>query len=260
MLRTTTVYYELLNEYQNFILDVASLVKNTDLSTPKEIVLYLYNLIECGFLSQNNNHQYKKFSYEREKLLELCGARVATGTSVCRHSSTFIVDVMNQLGYTAANVSCRSVDESLIDKRKIIFNHCVLAVSENNSKFLFDTTSGDFIAKSRNLDWKDLESFEVMEYVLPILKQYLIINPNMASINFGRKEQCQKIMDSSLCSMSPQEVFELIIKIDELCERQNSNHKLFYQEHKRQLDNISNLYQELQPYSDEKILKHVIRK
>ena len=80
--------------------------------------------MELGYFSKQMNHQYKIFEHESEYLEELLGAKVATGTSVCRHMSSFMADVMNELGYTAANISCTINKEDPIKqlkKRKFCF-------------------------------------------------------------------------------------------------------------------------------------------
>lgn len=263
MLRTTTTYNELLTEYQNYIKDVAQLVKSVGLQTAKENVVYIHALMEVGFFAKNMDHKYKIFKFEREYLEELIGAKVVTGTSVCRHMSSFIVDVMNELGYTAANVSCTPNDDDpvkRIQKGNVELDHAVVGVADKGTKFLFDATNGNFIAVPVNFDFTEIESIHVSQFVIPDKKKYLIVCPHMRTLNFGREKQCEIINTTKLCSMSVYEVEYLRDKIKKVLQGNMFRQYAFYQLHEPQRRRIETLYQELLPYSEEEIKTHIVRK
>lgn len=263
MLRTTTTYNELMNEYKKYIKDVAKLVKFVGLESAKENVVYIHALMELGYFAKQMDHKYKIFKNERDYLSELCGAKVVTGTSVCRHMSSFIVDVMNEMGYTAANVSCTLNEDDpvkRIQKGNIELDHAVVAVADKGTKFLFDATNGNFVAIPVDFDFTELESIHVSQFVIPDKKKYLIVCPIMSTLNFGREKQCEIIGTTKLCKMSIYEVNYLREKIEKVLQGNMPNQFAFYVTHEPQRQKIEALYKELLPYSDEEIKSHIVRK
>ncbi len=263
MLRTTTTYNELMNEYKKYIKDVAKLVKFVGLESAKENVVYIHALMELGYFAKQMDHKYKIFKNERDYLSELCGAKVVTGTSVCRHMSSFIVDVMNEMGYTAANVSCTLNEDDpvkRIQKGNVELDHAVVAVADKGTKFLFDATNGNFVAIPVDFDFTELESIHVSQFVIPDKKKYLIVCPIMSTLNFGREKQCEIIGTTKLCKMSIYEVKYLREKIEKVLQGNMPNQFVFYVTHETQRQKIETLYKELLPYSDEEIKSHIVRK
>ena len=263
MLRTTTTYKELMDEYQKYIKDVAKLVKHVGLPSAKENIVYIHALMELGYFAKQMDHKYQLFKYEREYLEELIGAKVVTGRSVCRHMSSFIVDVMNELGYTAANVSCTLNEDDpvkRIKKGNVELDHSIVGVADKGTKFLFDATNGNFVAVPVDFDFTEIESIHVTQFVIPDKKKYLIVCPHMRTLNFGREKQCEIINTTKLGSMSVYEVNYLRQKIEKVLQGNMPNQFSFYITHEQQHRRIETLYQELLPYSDEEIKTHVVRK
>ena len=263
MLRTTTTYKELMDEYQRYIQDVAKLVKHVGLPSAKENVVYIHALMELGYFAKQMDHKYKLFKNEREYLSELCGAKVVTGTSVCRHMSSFMVDVLNELGYTAANVSCTLNEDDpvkRIQKGNVVLDHSVVGVADKGSKFLFDATNGNFVATPVNFDFTEIESIHVTQFVIPDKKKYLITCPQIGALNFGREEQFKTLNSTKLCSMSVYEVNYLREKIEKILQGNMPNQFGFYVTHEQQRKRIEELFKELMPYSEEEIKTHTIRK
>ena len=263
MLRTTTTYKELMDEYQKYIKDVAKLVKYVGLPSAKENVVYIHALMELGYFAKQMDHKYKLFKNEREYLSELCGAKVVTGTSVCRHMSSFMVDVLNELGYTAANISCTPHDEDpvkRIQKGNVILDHSVVGVADKGTKFLFDATNGNFAATPVNFDFTEIESIHVSQFVIQDRTKYLIVCPKLDTLNFGREEQCKVLNSTKLCTMSTYEVDYLREKITKVIQGNMFRQYAFLQSHEQQRRKIETLYQELLPYSEEEIKTHIVRK
>lgn len=263
MLRTTTTYKELMDEYQKYIKDVAKLVKYVGLPSAKENVVYIHALMELGYFAKQMDHKYKLFKNEREYLEELIGAKVVTGTSVCRHMSSFMVDVLNELGYTAANISCTPHDEDpvkRIQKGNVILDHSVVGVADKGTKFLFDATNGNFAATPVNFDFTEIESIHVSQFVIQDRTKYLIVCPKLDTLNFGREEQCKVLNSTKLCTMSTYEVDYLREKITKVIQGNMFRQYAFLQSHEQQRRKIETLYQELLPYSEEEIKTHIVRK
>ena len=263
MLRTTTTYKELMDEYQKYIKDVAKLVKYVGLPSAKENVVYIHALMELGYFAKQMDHKYKLFKNEREYLSELCGAKVVTGRSVCRHMSSFIVDVMNELEYTAANVSCTLNEDDpvkRIQKGNVELDHAVVAVADKGAKFMFDATNGNFVALPVDFDFTEIESIHVSQFVVPDKKKYLIVCPLIGALNFGREKQWEILGGTKLGKMSVYEVNYLREKIEKVLQGNMHNQFGFYVTHEPQRRRIETLYQELLPYSDEEITSHIVRK
>lgn len=263
MLRTTTTYKELEEEYQKYVKDVAELIRHVGLKSSKEVVMYLQALMELGYFAKGMKHKYKIFKYERDYLSEMCGAKIVTGTSVCRHMSSFFVDVLNAMNYTAANISVTHDDENpvkRIQRRNVILNHAVAGVIDNGQKFLFDPTCGQYAALPQNFDFTEIESIHVSQFVVPDVKKYLIMCPKLDILNVGRDEQCKIINTSKLATITVGEVEYIRRKIEQVVQGNMYNQFGFFVSHEQQRQKIEQLYQELLPYSDEKIEKHIVRK
>jgi hypothetical protein len=265
MLRDTTTYKELKKEYELYVQEIARLIKGVGLKSAKEAVTYLQALMELGIFAPNMKHKYQKFEHEREFLEELCGVRVVTGQSVCRHMSSFFADVMNELGYTAANISCTVCkgDENpvkLIQRNKVVLNHAVTGIIDQGQKFLFDPTNGNYIGLPQNFDFTPIESVHVAQYVLPDQTKYLIMNPRIDTLNFGREKEGQILNRTKIITMSPYEVKYIREKIEKVLLGNMPNQLLFYTVHKAQREKIESLYREIMPFSDEQIKKHLVRR
>ena len=263
MLRTTTTYKELMDEYKKYIKDTAKLVKSAHLQSVKENVVYIHALMELGYFAKQMDHKYQLFKYEREYLEEVIGAKVVTGRSVCRHMSSFVVDVLNELGYTAANVSCTLNEDDpvkRIKKGNVELDHSIVGVADKGTKFLFDATNGNFVAVPVDFDFTEIESIHVSQFVIPDKKKYLIVCPHMRTLNFGREKQCEIINTTKLAKMSVYEVKYLREKIERVLQGNMHNQFAFHVMHEPQRQRIEALYKELLPYSDKEITSHIVRK
>lgn len=265
MLRETSTYQELKNEYDSYVKDVAMLIKSAGLKSAKEVISYLQGLMENGFFAKNMKHQYQKYEYEREYLEELCGVKIVTGKCVCRHMSSFFVDVMNELGYTAANVSCAVCEEKddpikLMQRNKVTLNHAVAGVVDQGQKFLFDPTNGNYIGLPQDFDFKPIESIHVAQYAIKEKKRYLIMNPHSETLNFGRYEEGERMNCTKLATISPYEVKYIREKIEKVLTGNMPNQLMFYMEHEPQRAKIELLYRDIMPFGDEPIKKHLVRR
>lgn len=264
LLRSTKTYEECKKEYKTYITEVAKLIKNLNFPSSKDAIVYLQLLLETGHFSKYMNHKYKLFSEEKDYVLELCGAKVLSGTSVCRHQASFFTDVLNELGYTAATISvvATSHDPIKVAKNftKIHWNHAVTGVSENGEMYLFDPTCGKFAAKPTDISIKEIEAIIVSQIVQEGNSKYLIINPRSQIINFNRDQQLRTINTSKMMTISNGE-YEFLKNKAELIYRGNAHTQFhFFQEQEERRAKIEKLYQELCPYGDKPIKKWLVRK
>ena len=265
LLRTTKTYEECKKEYQEYIKEIAKLIKKINFPSSKDAILYLQLLLETGHFSKYMNHKYKMFSEEKDYLIELCGAKVTTGTTVCRHQASFFTDVLNELGYTAATISVvetSSKDPVAVAKKysQIKWNHAVTSVSENGRMYLFDPTRGKFAAMPSNINKKELEAILVSQIVGEPEPRYFIMNPRSKIINYNREKQLTTINASKMMTISSGE-YEFLKNKAELVYKGNSHNQFkFFQEQEKRREKIAQLYQELCPYGDKPIKKWIVRK
>ena len=263
MLRTTTTYKELCDEYDNFIKDIAQLIRSTGLKSSKEISLYLQMLMEAGIFTYQQNHKYKRFENEQDNLIELLGAKVTTGRCVCRHMSSFFVDVLSELGFTAANISGTITNNDPVQKIKrgnMALNHAVTGIVEHGSKYLFDPTGGCFIALPQNFDFTEEESIHVSQFVIKDVQKYFIMSSNLGILNRNKEEEARIINTTKLTTITDGEVEYLTNKINLVFKNNMGNQFFFHIGHDSQKERIAKLYQELMPYGDQKIKQHIVRK
>ncbi len=200
-LENTENYKLCLEEYDKYITDIAELIKEVGINNSKDAVSYLHLLLTSGHFSKFHTHQYKKHQYESENLVRLSGARVLTGKTVCRHQASFITDVLNKLGYTAANMAVIATEYNpikLARVKNLTYNHAVVSVLDKKGFYLFDPTNGLFSGKPTSISFKEPESILVSEYLRPNQEKpkYLVMNPNSNPLNRDIEENFKKIMTS----------------------------------------------------------------
>lgn len=261
-LKKTETFKTCQEEYDKYITEVAKLIKNTGLTSSKEIIAYLHLLLTSGHFSKNFNHKYKIFAHEKMELVEICGARVLTGKSVCRHQSSFLVDVLNKLDITAANISViqTSHDPIKLAKQKHkIWNHAVVSVKENGQMYLFDPTCGQYSSKPTAITSKDPISAIVSQYVMSE-KQFLVMNPETNPLNVNHQEEFNSIINSRPMSISTGEVEYLRNKAELIYKGNSHNQYQFFVTQEEHREEIEKMYKELCPHSDKPIKEWIIKK
>ncbi len=261
-LRTTATYSELKAMYDEYIKDVAKLIRFLNLKSAKEVLIYLQGMMENGFFSTSFDHKYKIYKNEFDYVEELYGAKVITGKSVCRHMSSFFCDVLNELNYTAANVTCainRDDPFKQMRRNKVIPNHSVTGVVDRGEKLIFDPTGGVFAVVPTTLDNQDDYFIHVSE-VLGDEKKYIIMCPSLENNNFGREDKLEKLNSTKLSKMSKYEFEYLFNQTMKVLEGSHFFLMDFFARHQKQSKDIEALYKELSPYSDEPIRKWLVRK
>lgn len=263
-MRTTSTYHECVKEYNQYIKEVARLIRHLGFTSSKDVVTYLQILLETGHFSKNMNHRYKKFKHEIEYTTELCGARVLSGKSVCRHMSTFFADVLTQLGYTAANIQVIATEK---DPVKIATNeyrrsnHAIVGVMDQGQKFMFDPTSGLFTTPARGISYDTPESVLISEYVdSNPKKRYVIIDPKSRELNPQRAQQVKALNIAKEMTITQGEAEFLKNKAEIIYRGNVHNQYQFFISQEERREKITKLYSELCPYSDSSIKEWTLKK
>lgn len=263
-LRTTKTYEECQKEYQTYITEVANLIRKLNFPSSKDTIMYLQVLLEKGYFSKHMKHKYQISREEKDYLIELCGAKVLSGTSVCRHQASFFTDVMNELGYTAATISVvnsyKNPVKTATHYHQLRWNHAVTGISENGSMYLFDPTSGKFAAKPKDISMQEEESILVRQVVQPGEQKFQIINPNSAILNINRKKQITTIHTSRMATITQEEADFLRSKAEVLYKSNSHAQYEFFKSQEEQIEKVNGLYKELCPYGDKPIKKWLVRK
>ncbi len=261
-LQGTTTYKECKEEYKRYIEEVAKLIKKAGLASSKEIIVYIEMLMTSGYFSENHEHIYHNYQYEYIDMVEVAGARVLTGKSVCRHQSTFIVDVLNSLGYHASNMSVIATPYNPVKLAKTKhkrWNHSVLGIADQGEMYLFDPTSKTFCAKPTNIDFSEIESILVSEYISP-KQNYLVMNPHLSDLNNGHERNFYQILSLRQAQITQEESDEVRRKITEVVKDNEQIEEQFYQEQEELRKKVASLYKELIPHQDTPIKKWTVRK
>jgi hypothetical protein len=264
ILRESSTYKECIKEYNEYIYEAAMLIRHLGFTSAKEVVAYLQKLLDNGYFSKNMNHQYQKFQYETEYVTELCGARVLTGKSVCRHTSSFFTDILNQLGYTAACIQGVSTEKDPINiatNNHRISNHAIVGVIENGQKFMYDTTIGAYLTPATGISFETPESVLISQYVTNNEKKhYLVIDPKSKILNPHRRLQIGRLSKTRIMTITKEEVDLLKTKAEIILQGNKNNQYEFFSKQEQRREKIERLYSELCPFGDTKPKKWLIRK
>ena len=258
-LEKTETYKECKKEYEQFIAQTATLVKSSGLKKPKEITLYIYALIRLGYLSNGSEHKYKNYQFDKNILLDLLGTRVLSGTSVCRHTTYFMNDVLKEIGLTSAAIATRTESEAkkILSRRKLETDHAINGVEEYGKIFMFDTTTGCFVSKTTNEQFINLPN--IYEPVVENIPAYYMVNTKFNEFNDINKAQATRLMqlDDSITSL--EESNELFDKIKRTLEKNLMINESFHQITTPQRQRIVTLSKTLMPYGDKPITEWKVK-
>lgn len=173
ILKTTDTYQELKYEYDILLNDIAKYLKSKNIKSSKQVVLYLQKMLNSGGLSFIDSHNFYKFKYEYDYVIELLGSRVMTGLSVCRHNASFMTDVINKYGYSSYTMPVFNFDKNKISisKAKMMSaRHLISAIIDENGKYAYDATGGRFVSSSPMYDEKFLYELNRHYYLFHMCK------------------------------------------------------------------------------------------
>lgn len=142
-IRNSEHYSECMERYNEYLYAFSELLKSTEKTSALEVSLLYVELLSQGYFSITQNYQYKIEKYDKTHLPELMGARILEGTGVCRHTSSFLGDLLKKFDINTYQHCCRTTEEEWINLNDLIFrikpNHLITAIVENNEKFFVDT-------------------------------------------------------------------------------------------------------------------------
>lgn len=258
-LRKTDTYKNCIEDYLEFIYSYASFLNTLGINEADTIAIAYKKMLDAGYLSYNKKHKYdsrfhniykKKLSYaEFMELDELEGCYIATGSSICRHMSSFLTDLEGRVGNNSYNSYVTVINNKKGKNSFDAANHQITIIKDNGLYYGFCPVSGYFIELT-DLEYDsinnpiiigksvDLKSGKRDNYSYLIkLEEYLNIesNPNYSYINLFNKDNIvhYKQINTSELQDKDKYVSEILIK-------RNGDLESFYEENKERLESISN--------------------
>ena len=131
------VYYELISNYNQFINEVSSLVK--ELSLPNNSIsmsIVIEKLINLGVFSYNDDFIYEN---TKDQCLSKLGLQIVCGKGKCRHFSSFQKDIFNHLGLFNEEFYCEADYELKKDLITGEANHTANLIKYNNMYYVYDS-------------------------------------------------------------------------------------------------------------------------
>ena len=145
LLRDTEEYKSCSELYDSVVTDIARFLRSLGLKDSLDIGLFYEYLLYNGFLSAPGTFAYHKYSYDGGVCPEIYGARISSGSGVCRHIATNLKDIYEKMGFTASYLSVGGVKSTLVSNIKIrimpsSIDHAVVCVKDRYGKYIIDPT------------------------------------------------------------------------------------------------------------------------
>lgn len=273
IIKESDIFKECNYEYKDYLKKLSIFFKSLKIQSPLDVALFNQNMLDDGYLSYDNHHEYKKFKKNNEfETSELLGCRVVTGKSVCRHMASFLTDLEKEIGNDSFNIPITIITASEIIKdiniiNNPLVNHLITGIREGEQVYGYDPTMRSIV----NLNGQ--------ESILKIIK---LVQPNQiygTEISIDSLDNRNIYILKDIITNKPeyQEALTLLNKDIEFKEidhfdilgktqtikkqyQENTDEvNDFYNETKQQLIRLKELSEHIAPLSDKKV-KHLILK
>lgn len=175
IIRETDEYKELVKAYNEYILGIANILENDDMSTYCKLHVFS-ELLSKSVLSVSEQYKGAEYSKDSIYLNELTGARVIQGTGVCRHVSVLLNDVLNISGQTSCVLTVSTKDDLI---SRIKGDHAVVGIVEDNKKYAFDPLRNAIYTHNNEIeDSKQLDNIFMPDDHLYLTDMSFIFNEN----------------------------------------------------------------------------------
>lgn len=156
LIKDTIEYQTCKIAYDEFIGHIANYMRSIGVNSSLDVGMLFMELLYNGYLSVPGTFNYHKYSVDNDSCTPLMGARVTSGGAVCRHIASSLVDLYNELGFTAAYLSVKGTDDKISSILRDKFlrvkpNHAVVMVGDAQGKYIIDPT-WETIATFSNTD------------------------------------------------------------------------------------------------------------
>lgn len=250
LIRDTDEYKECLELYNSLTTDIAYFIKSLHLKDSLDIGMFYQELLYNGFLSKENNFNYHIYDMDEGICPEIYGARISSGTGVCRHIASLLKDIYEKLGYTASYLSVGGAKSTLLSniKTRIMpssINHAVVCVKDCYGKFIIDPT------------WEKVAVFDNDEKFAHIIgdttrdTRYVIGYTTLINrVKLNTYDSYIGIRKAQIANLIEDDVISAKEVANELIVSKRSLILQFYYSIKKRLEQIADLEHELSCYQD----------
>ena len=245
IIRDTKEYQECLKEYNELLLSIASLIKESPFKNLNDVISYLQILLKTGCFNAGKTITNDSYKNEKESVLELTGARIVTGTGVCRHYSSFMADVLNTIGFASSvkPVITISGDKKITSKYP---NHAIILTTDGTHITFYDPTISRFLDLRKDLKHPKykIATVDDKRYYINLEMKY----PNLIS------EPIERLLNELEYTSYPEtNELEYMGKILMKHCYEIPSQRTFMTNEKERLNKIKELIEKINPCSDEKI-------
>ena len=235
-IRKSNEYRDLREEYNNYVVSLAKFIKSQGIIDGPGIAFLYQHMLDSGYLSYHKKHEYYNScrhknvveNATRYEIEELWGSRISTGSSVCRHMSSLLTDIENEIGNSAHTLKVFYANKNIPVSyySNFIPDHCINVITTDNNIFGYCPTNK--LVLSLKTDYENIP---------PKLETYLSLSPVLGKSNFNsilvaRDNDNYKIDNS----------FEENHKISQVFRLENLNNYDMETLYKRRVDIMKYLY------------------
>lgn len=261
IIRETKEYKKCLRLYDEYITQVASLIKQFDLKESLNTTILLDILLKSGYITYNDNPTFKSFNNEITLVPELTGARVVSGYSVCRHQACFSKDILNELNYQSAVLHVMKSEEpdikKIITSPSLSLNHAVVVIGDEDGKYIYDPTASVFAETAKKYYEKEIYS-QLLASSIGNKPFFYFIGDKLEALNKYNNYNYEELFKKDYKELDAddieqrREILRFVIKAcqDMLTEFKVQNIDL--------MKEISELEQQVVPHSNEEIKEYIL--
>lgn len=258
-IKKTSEYKECIALYNDYLKRIVELFQRLHIKDTFTTCNLLNLMLKNGFFSVNAEYNFHNYKNELLPIDKLSGARILSGTGVCRHEAAFITDILNNMGYKAAiivvtktGVLPDDIDE--LDLNKIngnMWNHAVVGIAENGKKVLFDSVASSFAGCIPSLN---ITSSSIATLFPEIKNRYVFINPSQTIFYEQNDAYINEFMRLPLMELNLKLLEKAMYDSNDLLGDNIELFINFQSESQKQVEQIAKLEKKIIPYSDDEVV------
>lgn len=232
----TDEYFEIFEEYKNYISDLSEIFKSQNINDPISISYIFSNICSCCLLSCENIQDDPNVLFpQKEKYPELLGTKVIDNSGYGRYTSSLLCDLLNTLGHTSCILCLEQKEQQ--DKKNI-----AVGIIDKNKKFAYDPTNANLLYTNKSATAYIVSDSREKEK--PI--EYTILTDESYNLNKSRMENFIKFKfaqpEKDELIIAPREITSAIATLAVTLEMSKFN-----KDHKKQMQKIKTLSNTLYP-------------
>lgn len=178
-IRSKKEYRKLKEKYNEYITEIAKLIKSCGNFDIYEIVLLHTLLLRKGIFSKDDIFNFFQFKKDYDHIHGIMGPRIAAGLGVCRNLSSHLKDVLDKLGYENYLIHCATdiYGEEYENDPDLFYysqdtHHVFNALIKDEEIILYDPTEiiiGSINEKNKYIaDFRTIDNYHSKKYAIGI--------------------------------------------------------------------------------------------